>query len=80
MNDANEIILVSTITCPKCGHSEKETMPTDACQFYYDCKGCGVLLRPGQGDCCVFCSFATVPCPPVQEARLKGYSSSCCGT
>src|SRR5664280_686164 len=33
--------LKSTLTCPKCGHQSVETMPTDACQFFYDCKGCG---------------------------------------
>jgi hypothetical protein len=27
---------VSTITCPKCGHREAETMPTDACQFFHE--------------------------------------------
>jgi rubredoxin len=71
--------LQSTITCPECGHSETETMPTDTCQFYYECKSCGVLLRPNQGDCCVYCSFATVPCPPIQEASQKGdCSASCC--
>ena len=59
----------STITCPRCGHAETDTMPTDACQFFYDCKGCGVLLRPKEGDCCVFCSYGSVPCPPVQETR-----------
>jgi hypothetical protein len=69
----------STITCPQCGHRELETMPTDACQFYYECKGCAALLRPNPGDCCVFCSFGTVPCPPIQEARLKRTGSECCG-
>jgi hypothetical protein len=44
-------------------------MPTDACQFFYDCKGCGTLLRPKEGDCCVFCSYGSVPCPPIQETR-----------
>jgi hypothetical protein len=58
----------STITCPHCGHAESETMPTDACQFLYDCKGCGVLLRPKPGDCCVFCSYGSSPCPPRQAA------------
>jgi hypothetical protein len=42
-------------------------MPTDACQFFYDCKGCGTLLRPQEGDCCVFCSYGDVTCPPVQQ-------------
>jgi hypothetical protein len=58
----------SVITCPHCGVSKSETMPTDACQFYYDCTCCGALLRPKQGDCCVFCSYGSVPCPPIQEA------------
>jgi hypothetical protein len=51
----------STITCPKCGHAETETMPTDACQWFYDCKGCGEVLKPLEGDCCVYCSYATFP-------------------
>ncbi len=55
-----------TITCPHCGFAATETMPADACQFFYECKSCGTLLRPKPGDCCVFCSFGTVPCPPVQ--------------
>lgn len=77
-NSRFEIETRSKITCPKCGHSEIETMPTDACQFFYECKGCGELLRPNQGDCCVFCSFGTVPCPPVQEARQTGNDAAAC--
>ena len=61
--------LVSTITCPACGHRASETMPTDACMFFYVCKGCGIRLKPRHGDCCVFCSYGDVPCPPIQEAR-----------
>jgi len=33
--------LESTLTCPECGHRMRETMPTDACQYFYNCKGCG---------------------------------------
>jgi len=53
-------------------------MPTDACQFFYDCKGCAAVLRPNAGDCCVYCSFGDVPCPPIQEARASGSTASCC--
>ena len=60
------MILQSTITCPACGTAKAEAMPTDACQFFYACTGCGTLLRPKQGDCCVFCSYADIPCPPMQ--------------
>ena len=69
----------STLSCPECGHRAAETMPTDFCQFFYDCIGCGALLRPLAGDCCVFCSYGTVPCPPVQEARAAGGSGCCDG-
>jgi len=65
-------ILESVITCPHCGHSKSETMPTDACLWFYECTGCRALLRPNRGDCCVFCSFGSVKCPPVQE-------QGCCG-
>ena len=56
----------STITCPACGHAATETMPTNACQYFYECKRCGQQMRPKQGDCCVFCSYGSVPCPPIQ--------------
>ena len=64
------MILQSTITCPGCGAAKIETMPTDACQFFYDCTGCGTLLRPKPGDCCVFCSYGDVSCPPVPSTGL----------
>jgi hypothetical protein len=66
------------IVCPLCGHSRVETMPLDACQFFYDCRGCGAVLRPAPGDCCVFCSYGSVPCPPVQLARAGGVDGPAC--
>lgn len=66
----SEVVLESTLTCPSCGNAKTETMPRDACQFYYDCPACGQLLRPKPGDCCVFCSYGSVPCPPVQQQRV----------
>jgi len=66
------IILKSTITCPKCGHRKEEQMPTDACQFFYKCQNCNTILKPKEGDCCVYCSYGSQPCPPIQENK-------CCG-
>ena len=40
------IVLESVLTCPRCGFAKPETMPTDACQFYYECSNCKALLRP----------------------------------
>lgn len=67
------IVLQSVLTCPACGHVGRETMPTDTCQFFHECTGCGQILRPKAGDCCVFCSYGSVPCPPVQAGE------DCCG-
>ncbi len=72
-----DIVLESTITCPECGHRQTEIMPTEACQWFWECPECGVVLRPKAGDCCVFCSYGDVPCPSIQEAGGKGVS--CCG-
>jgi hypothetical protein len=69
--------LRSTLTCPHCGHQAAETMPADACQFLYECKGCRTLLRPKEGDCCVFCSYGDVPCPSIQEARGGATGCGC---
>ncbi|MFQ5471076.1 MAG: GDCCVxC domain-containing (seleno)protein [Gammaproteobacteria bacterium] len=68
------ITLESTITCPGCGHQETEIMPTDACQYFYDCKKCGAVIRPKEDDCCVYCSYGTVPCPPIQQAKVQEIS------
>ena len=59
-------LLESLLTCPHCGYAKREFMPADACQFFYECERCKTLLRPKQGDCCVFCSYGSVKCPPVQ--------------
>jgi len=63
---AGSVMLQSLITCPKCGFQKMETMPTDACQFFYECESCKTVLKPLTGDCCVFCSYGTVKCPSVQ--------------
>lgn len=64
--------LTSILTCPKCGYQKEEEMPTDSCVFFYECENCKALLKPNPGDCCVFCSFGSVKCPP------KMSESECC--
>jgi len=66
------VITEAVITCPKCGHQEAETMPEDACMYFYECTACHTVLKPMQGDCCVFCSYSPVKCPPLQMQK------SCC--
>ena len=64
--------LESTLTCPECGFAKTEVMPTDACLWFYECTHCHTLIRPKPGDCCVFCSYGSAKCPPVQA------DSRCC--
>lgn len=64
--------LQSTIICPVCSFQKEETMPIDACIYFYQCTYCATILKPKQGDCCVFCSYGTVKCPPIQMDK------SCC--
>ena len=72
MAEITTVVLESVITCPHCGTQATETMPENACQVRYQCSGCGAMLTPQPGDCCVYCSYGTVPCPPIQR------EGSCC--
>jgi hypothetical protein len=62
-----EIVLQSQIICPNCRYAEIKTMPTDACEYFYECENCKTILKPMQGDCCVYCSYGSVKCPPMQQ-------------
>jgi hypothetical protein len=62
---------ISYITCSTNGHAWQEEIPTDACQFYYECKNCQAVLRLLDGDCCVFCSYADTLCPPKQMEAMS---------
>ena len=56
-----------TLTCPDCKHATVEVMPTDRCVYFFDCPGCGTVLKPRAGDCCVYCSYGDKRCPFVQD-------------
>ena len=59
--------LISVITCPECGAQAAEEMPENACRYRYECASCRTELKPRPGDCCVFCSYGSVVCPPMQN-------------
>jgi hypothetical protein len=68
--------MVSTLTCPECGYRTEDTMPIDRCVYFFQCAACSRLLKPTPGDCCVFCSYGDVPCPPRQEQDASGHRLS----
>jgi hypothetical protein len=65
------MILQSILKCPHCGYEKEEDMPTDYCRISYECTKCGTTLSPKSGECCVFCSYGTVRCPPKQEGEIS---------
>ena len=68
------LVYESVITCPHCQCARAESMSPDRTVFSYRCSGCGTTLVAQGDDCCVFCSYGSVPCPPVQQ--LETYLDS----
>jgi hypothetical protein len=54
---------VATIRCPRCRVVTEAERPSDACVYFWDCPACGAVVKPKPGDCCVFCSYGSAPCP-----------------
>jgi len=57
---------LAIITCPECGNQKTEKMPVNSCQFFWECDFCKTMLKPKEGDCCVYCSYADTKCPSKQ--------------
>ena len=57
-NGKNELIM-----------TKNEENQNDGFRVFYNKKEskCQQTLKPNTGDYCVYCSYGTVPCPPIQE-------------
>ena len=62
------------ITCPICDREAQELIPDDACVLEYECEGCDEVLRPKDGDCCVFCSYSQGPVSMGEEVTEPGHT------
>ncbi|MGH7634342.1 MAG: GDCCVxC domain-containing (seleno)protein [Gemmatimonadaceae bacterium] len=70
-----EIRTRSKLTCPHCTFAESLEMPVSSCVIVHTCSGCGAEIRPKAGDCCVFCSYGSAVCPPMQPGADR---AGCC--
>ena len=61
------VVLESELTCPSCGYKKTEVMPTDACQWFYECQQCHSTLKPQIGDE-VFSSLSKPTITNVKES------------
>ncbi|WP_449404356.1 GDCCVxC domain-containing (seleno)protein [Hymenobacter roseosalivarius] len=59
--------LTSVLTCPVCQHQQAEQMPTDACQYFYECSGCHTVLKPLAGECACIAPTARSPTRPFRS-------------
>ncbi len=75
--EATEPAPQTALTCPHCGFSSLQEMPVDAWLYFHECAACRRLPTPKRGDCCVFCSYGEMPCPPMQRA-LDPTAPDCC--
>ena len=66
-----EVVTRAKLTCPQCGAVNDVEMPVNACQIFFECFSCKSFLQPMGGDCCVFCSYADVQCPPKQMEEAQ---------
>jgi len=65
-----ELVLECSVTCPSCGSVLATTMSQSETVRRLSCRACGEAMVPEPGDCCVFCSHGSVPCPGTQREFL----------
>jgi hypothetical protein len=63
-----DVITEPIITCPSCGTAKTETMPTDACRYFYECTGCDIAAPQARRLLCVLFLWlrALSPCPGLE--------------
>jgi hypothetical protein len=69
----NGTIIIATLTCPDCGFNQDVDMLENASVQFHTCVQCQARIKAKSGTCCVFCSYADIPCPTAQIS-----AKSCC--
>lgn len=60
--------IINTIRCPHCEAAVSELMEYDACVIFVYCPKCHSRIDLRPGDCCVFRSYGSTPCPHPQTS------------
>jgi hypothetical protein len=59
------------VTCPVCQTRVREHMVSETPKLIYHCPKCLTWLRPKKGDHCIYDSYGSVNCPPIQVKKLR---------
>jgi hypothetical protein len=63
----------SVITCPVCSHSVSEKVSRETLKRVFHCPQCLTWLAPKPGDHCIYDSYGSFKCPPLQlKAKGRG--------
>jgi hypothetical protein len=66
--------LKSVVKCPICKYKKEVAIPVDSCLILYDCEECSARLKPKKDDCCIFCSYGSIPCTAANEEGKSNLS------
>jgi hypothetical protein len=68
------IVGVCVVTCPVCKTQVQENMVSETPPQIYHCPVCLTWLSPKKGDHCIYDSYGSINCPPIQveKRRRKG--------
>jgi hypothetical protein len=66
---SKSVKIKSMLKCPICKFKKEESIPADSRLIMYECEECNARLKPKKGDCCVFCSYGSVPCATIQKKK-----------
>lgn len=67
----DQVSFKTRITCRNCGATEDITMHSSLPERSFTCKKCTTVLLAHSDECCVYCSYGSVQCPPVQEIAKR---------
>ena len=59
----SQVVLDAMLTCPQCNFSKEETMPADACQFFYECGNCKLCFARNPATAACSAPAARFPAP-----------------
>jgi hypothetical protein len=59
------------VTCPVCKTQVQETMVSETLKLIYHCPVCLTWLSPKKGDHCIYESYGSVNCPPIQVKKRR---------
>jgi anaerobic selenocysteine-containing dehydrogenase len=70
------------VTCPVCKTQVHEQMVSETPKLIYHCPKCLTWLSPKKGDHCIYDSYGSVKCPPIQVKmkRMRGEKIPDAGT